>query len=344
MKTLVWRATRSFLNFLKKTIKANRWVQSVLHDEDNVGQFQRIDIHEKMLADYVRLDAYALGIQQAIKPGNVVLDLGCGTGILSLLAAQSQPQKIYAVDHSSVIDIARRVAKHNGGDCIEFVNMNSREFTPEQKVDVIVHEQMGSFLFDENMIENLMDLKRRVLKPGGQIVPAKFDLFLEPVSLKRDYRRPFIWENNIHSVNYAFLKDDEIYTATDKGQRFSDVVQKEPRINPGSLEYYLCKPEPFVTCDLNALSSVDDLPTTITARKSVVRTGAADGISFYFRTIFDEGIEFDTALDSPNTNWRPPFFRIPRTDFRAGEIIVVTLNVGNWAEVPTWRLTVTKEQ
>jgi protein arginine N-methyltransferase 1 len=344
MKSFFWRLARSTFDLAKYVIKSNPWLRSILYEDENVGQFQQMGIHEKMLADRVRLDAYALGIARAVKPADVVLDMGCGTGILSLMAAKHSPEKIYAVDHSGIIEIAKRVAEYNGAKCIEFVNINSQEFTPDRKVDVIVHEQMGAFLFDENMIENLMDLKRRVLKPGGQIVPARFELFMEPVCLKSDYRQPFIWENNIHGIDYSCLKTDELYNAISPEQRFTPQVQKESRAQPGSLEYYLCKPEPLLICDLNAMTSANDLPTSITVKKTVVRSGAADGISLYFKTIFDKDISFDTALNSPNTNWRPPFFRIPRSPFEANETIVLTLKAGNFLDMRTWSLNLTREQ
>jgi len=342
MKSFFWKFVRSSFDLARQVIKSNPWLRSILYEHDNVAEFQELGIHEKMLADRVRLDAYALGIGRIVKPGDVVLDLGCGTGILSLLAAKNSPDTIYAVDHSNIIDIAKRVAEHNDAKCIDFVKINSRQFTPDRKVDVLIHEQMGAFLFDENMVENLMDLKRRVLKPGGQIIPAKFELFMEPVCLKADYRLPYIWENNVHGIDYSFLKNDELYNAIDRHQRFTPQVQREPRVPCGSLEYYLCNPEPLLVCDLNAMTSEDDIPTTITARKTVVRSGAADGVSIYFKTIFDKDICFDTSLNSPNTNWRPPFFRFPRRQFDVNEAIDLTLKVGNFRDVATWSLSVTK--
>jgi type I protein arginine methyltransferase len=343
MNSIFRRLTRSTFELVRSVIRSNLWLRSILYESENVAQFQDIGIHERMLADSVRLDAYAAAIRRAVKPSDVVLDLGCGTGILSLFAAQNHPDKIYALDHSSVIDIARRVAKYNGATCIEFLNINSQQFTPVRKVDVIVHEQMGAFLFDEDMVANLMDLKRRVLNPGGQIVPAKFELFLEPVCLKREYRLPFIWENNIHGVDYSGLKNDELYKSISAKQKVTQKVQKEPRIQCGSLEYYLCNPEPFLTCDLNALTSADDIVRSITVRKRVVRPGAADGVSIYFKTIFDKDIVFDTALDNSNTSWRPPFFRIPRCNFEVNDVIVLTLNMVDFSDVATWSLTLTKE-
>ncbi len=138
--------------------------------------------------------------------------------------------KIYAIDHTDIIDLAKRVAQHNKVDCIEFVKVNSRDFSLQGKADVIIHEQMGSFLLDENMVENLMDLKARVLKPGGRIIPAKFELYLEPVCLKRDHRLPFLWENNISGVDYSFLKDDEAYRRADHDGKVGGAVHERTAI------------------------------------------------------------------------------------------------------------------
>jgi predicted RNA methylase len=329
------RLVRSAFNFAKTTIRSNKKLFSLLYDLENIDKFQRLTLHEKMLADYTRLDAYAAGIRRAVKPQDVVLDLGCGTGILSMFAAQRSPEKIYAIDHTNIIELAKRIAEHNGITCIDFVQMNSRTFSPDKKVDVIIHEQMGTFLFDENMLENLMDLKGRVLKPNGKIVPSKFELYLEPVCLKREYRCPFIWENNIHGVDFSALKDNDFY------KRIAVQTRQRPHsLQSGSLEYYLCKPEPILKIDLNYMDSADDISKSVTCRKTVIRPGAADGISIYFKTRFDEDISFDTALDSPKTSWSPtPLFRIPRRTFKLNDVITLMLRVDNFHDVSTWSIT-----
>ena len=331
------RLVRSAFNFAKTTIRSNKKLYSLIYDIDNMKFFQNLIIHEIMLADYTRLDSYAAGIWRAVKPHDVVLDLGCGTGILSMFAAQRNPEKIYAVDHSDIIELAKRVAENNGVTCIDFVQVNSRNFLPDKKVDVIIHEQMGSYLFNENIIENLIDLKRRVLKPNVKIVPAKFELYLEPVCLKREYRCPFIWENNIHGVDFSSLKDDEYYKRKYYNLRPGN-IQNGPGTQCGSLEYYLCKPEPILKIDLNHMDSANDIPKSVTRRKTVIWRGAADGISIYFKTIFDEDISFDTALDSPNTSWRPQLFRIPRRTLNVNDIITLTLRI-DVRDVSNWSIT-----
>ncbi len=121
---------------------------------------------------------------------------------MAILAAR-QGTKVYAIDHSDFIHVAEQIAKHNGIDNIQFLKMNSREFTCPEKADYILHEQIGDDLFDENMIVNLLDLKQRALKDNGVIFPGRFELFLEPVALKNDYPVPFIWETPVHAPHHT---------------------------------------------------------------------------------------------------------------------------------------------
>ena len=338
MRSLLQKLVRSSFDLPRTAIHKNKFLHSLFYDADNLHQFRNLEIHERMLADYIRLDAYVRGIHSAVKPGDVVVDLGCGTGILSMFAAQRNPRKVYALDHTDIIDLAKRVAQHNKIDCIDFVKVNSRAFSLEEKADVIIHEQMGSFLLDENMLENLLDLKARVLKPGGRIVPAKFELYLEPVCLKRDHRLPFLWENNISGVDYSFLKDDEAYRRADRDGRIGGAVHKEPRLETAALEYYLCKPEPIFRFDLDLIGSEKQVPNSLVVQRKVTRSGFVDGISIYFRAAFDDDVEFDTALNSPRTNWRPPLLRIPRTALKEGDEIRINFDMPSFHDVPSWSI------
>src|SRR6185503_19223752 len=93
---------------------------SLTYEGVNREQFAGVSEQEKMLADDVRFDAYRRGVEKHIKPGDTVVDVGTGSGVLSFLAATRQPAKIYALDHSSFIDVATYIAQKNGIPNIEF--------------------------------------------------------------------------------------------------------------------------------------------------------------------------------------------------------------------------------
>lgn len=136
MKQHVLRYTRRFLDFLRERARANSTIRSLLYDNANRGAFEGIAFQEVMLTDKTRVDAYAEGIRRTVQPGDVVIDLGTGTGILAMLAAQQDPKRIYAIEHGGIIEVARQAAAHNGIGCITFLNQNSREFNPPEPASV----------------------------------------------------------------------------------------------------------------------------------------------------------------------------------------------------------------
>ncbi|HRQ23960.1 MAG TPA: 50S ribosomal protein L11 methyltransferase, partial [Anaerolineales bacterium] len=265
----------------KKFLKSNRRLQSLFYDFKNEGEFSDLYEHEKMLADRVRVDSYEKAIHRNIKAGQTVIDLGTGTGILSIFAAR-QGAEVYAIDHSEFIETAKKIAAHNKMDNIHFVYANSRNFTPPEKVDVILHEQIGDDLFEENMVENLLDLKARTLKEDGIILPARFALYLEPVTLTAPHRVPFIWEEPIHGIDFSFMRTMEgveKYTAPDYRHR---------PIPPNSVERFLCAPQPILEFDLNRMKSADELPKHLETKKQVITAGPLDGLALYFKVTLDE--------------------------------------------------------
>src|SRR5258708_1584452 len=112
----------------------------------NHRHFARFFEQERMLADKPRMDFYCAAINRHIHPGDRVVDLGTGTGILAAFAARRGAAKVYAIDHSKILKHAKTLAVHNGVKNVEFIATHSKEFTVDAPVDVILHEQMGDFL------------------------------------------------------------------------------------------------------------------------------------------------------------------------------------------------------
>ena len=64
----------------------------------------------RMMNDKVRMNAYEAAISRAVRPGDIVLDLGCGPGIMAMLACQAGARRVYAIDTNSVVDFGRQLA------------------------------------------------------------------------------------------------------------------------------------------------------------------------------------------------------------------------------------------
>jgi type I protein arginine methyltransferase len=272
---------------------------------------------------------YHAAIDRHIQPGDRVIDLGTGTGILAAFAARQGADQVYALDHSSIIKDARLLAADNGIDAVEFIATHSTAFKGIEPVDVILHEHMGDGLFDEDMVANVTDLRDRLLKPEGRIIPSNFEFFCEPVKIHDHRRVPFIWELNVHGYDYSAL---------DRHRPQEPSYYQMTSCDQNLVEYFLGEPAPILTLDLHTIAEAD-LPEEITFTRTVHQAGRLDGLAVYFRTSVDADLSLSSNPMDPN---RAPHwgFRILRTEwdeFKKGDEIKITLTVGRWPDIDTWR-------
>ena len=92
-------------------VRRNPRLRKFIIDARNRNIFVTLDQHERMLSDQLRVDTYYRAISKQVKKGDVVVDLGTGTGILSFFAAAQGARKIHALDHSNIIETAKTVAQ-----------------------------------------------------------------------------------------------------------------------------------------------------------------------------------------------------------------------------------------
>jgi protein arginine N-methyltransferase 1 len=129
--------------------------------------YSHFGIHEEMLKDEVRTLAYRDAIQKNahLFKDKVVLDVGCGTGILSMFAAQAGAKLVIGVDMSHIIDKAKVIVKDNGleGKVVLLKGKMEEVVLPVDKVDVIISEWMGYFLLYESMLDTVLYARDRYL-------------------------------------------------------------------------------------------------------------------------------------------------------------------------------------
>jgi protein arginine N-methyltransferase 1 len=329
------RAVGFLMRRVRPWLRSRAVVQRALYDGHNARGFSNLYEHEKMLADSVRVDAYRAAIARQVRPGDVVVDLGTGTGILAMLAARQGAERVYAIDHSPFIEVARAAAEANGIDTIVFEQVNSRSFAPPEKVDLVVHEQMGDSLFDENMVHNLLDLKRRVLREGGRILPARFELYVEPVVLEDDRRVPYLWENEIDGLDFGFARSTALDHYTTPGYRYRWILMDR------SVAQFLTDPQPVLTFDLNDLEGEDELPSVLEEARPVTQAGTLDGFCVYFRAVFDDETSLTTSPIEPPTSWGTRVFRAPRTRYEVGDKLGYHMDMTDLANPGGWTIATT---
>ena len=142
------------------------------------------DIHAVMIQDKVRTSTYAHFIltNPHIFRDKVVLDVGCGSGILSLFAARSGAKHVIAVDASEIAVKTEKVIKANGFKDVVTVIQGKVENIELQdgitQVDIIVSEWMGYALLYESMLDSVLLARDRFLRPGGLMVPSQCQMIL----------------------------------------------------------------------------------------------------------------------------------------------------------------------
>ena len=155
--------------------------------------------HLSMLSDHERMrsyhDAIHLNAESQFK-GKVVLDVGTGTGVLAIWAAQAGARRVFAVEGTSVANHAETMAKAHGFDgVIEVLRGRMEDVQLPEPVDVIISEWMGYFLLRESMIQSVIYARDRWLKPDGVMYPSSARLLLSTLQDKR-----FINERELDSA------------------------------------------------------------------------------------------------------------------------------------------------
>ncbi|KAI8884698.1 S-adenosyl-L-methionine-dependent methyltransferase [Backusella circina FSU 941] len=238
------------------------------------NSYAQNDIHQEMLKDRARTEAYRDFIYENkdIFKGKVVLDVGCGTGILSMFAAKAGAAQVFSVDNSNIIEKAKLNIKENGLDhIITCVRGKVEEIElPVKQVDIIVSEWMGYFLLFEAMLDSVLVARDRWMAPNGIMAPSQTRILLAALDdedLKDD--RVHFW-NDVYGFKMSAMKqtlENEAVVDFFKGESvISDIVT--------------IKDLPLQTITSKQLDFVNRFELTIT------KEGTVNGFGGWFDTWF----------------------------------------------------------
>lgn len=156
-----------------------------VNDERELGQFIPMHYHYQMLADNERVQAFAAAIRSQIRPGQHVVDLGSGTGLMSFLAAQAGAF-VQSVERIPALAEASRGFLANNGMAsrVRVINADAREWLPEAPVDFVICEMLHSGLLREQQLAVLASFREGHRQRFGCIprfIPEITLLGLQPV-------------------------------------------------------------------------------------------------------------------------------------------------------------------
>ncbi|WFD30228.1 type I protein arginine methyltransferase [Malassezia sp. CBS 17886] len=269
--------------------------------------YAHFGIHEEMLKDEVRTLSYRNAIQNNphLFRGKVVLDVGCGTGILCMFAAKAGAKRVIGVDMSNIIDQAREIVRANGLDNVVTLVKGKLEdadlgLGPDGKVDVIVSEWMGYFLLYESMLDTVLLARDKYLAPDGIMMPDSATLYMSAIE-DEDYKEEKIefWDD-VYGFDYSCIKE---------------IALREPLVDTVELKCVVCDPAPVKHLDLLTVKK-EDLVFANDFRIRATRNDYVHAFLGWFDVGFEachKPVRFSTGPHSRYTHWKQTVFYTPAT-------------------------------
>ena len=265
--------------------------------------FSSVMSHEALIRDRVRTLAYKKAIERNVRRSDVVADIGCGTGILSFFAARKGCRKVYAVDKAGIIDCAEETARRNGlHRNIEFVRQDILKFGPQEKIDILIHEQIGTFLWDEDAVSKVAYMRDNFLKETGRIIPVRIDLYLVPTSYQSQSEKSMsFWSRRQYGIDFGNLSR-KLFVQNVRWFLAPSQIELHDR------KTFLCDEKIVHTIDFRTASRV---PRAISASFKLERNSRLTGMCAYFAVHLDEDTRFLTRPAKINTHWGQIFLPCP---------------------------------
>lgn len=236
----------------------------------------------EMIADHVRMDAYAVALKTAVSPNSIVLDIGAATGIHALLACKFGAKKVYAVESNDAIHLAQELAQENGfADRIHFIHNLSTDITLPEKADIIVSDLRGQLPLFGQHIPAIIDARQRHLATNGVLIPKQDKLWVSPVEARHIY----------HDLIAPWQLPYGLKMEAAKRQALNEWNNNDvERLNPYHL---LMEPRLWTTLDYATIQNPNIAPPPIVQTAS--RDGVAHGLFIWFDAEIADGVSFSNG-------------------------------------------------
>lgn len=280
------------------------------------NSYAHFGIHEEMLKDEVRTKAYMRAIcdNGHMFEGKTVMDVGCGTGVLSIFAAKAGAKKVYAVECSKIVDQARMIIKANGfADVIEVIEAKVEDMELPDKVDIIISEWMGYFLFYESMLDTVLYARDKWLKPGGLMFPDKATLYICAIEDAQYKSEKIDFWDNVYGLNMSCIKS---------------VALTEPLVDTVDPEQVMTNVGAIFPVDMSTVT-VEELSFAVPFRLTAVRNDYSHALVAFFDIEFSHCLKPVTFVTGPHvrpTHWKQTVLYLDKAlPMEKGEVLEGTL-------------------
>ncbi len=267
-----------------------------LHTESH--EFDAPGVHTAMLNDRARTDGLLRAIRSVVRPEDVVLDIGAGTGVLAVAAAQAGARHVYAVEAGDIANVAEAVIGANGlSHRITLLRGLSTQIDLPVRADVLVSEIIGAEPLGERVIETFSDARRRLLKPAARMIPHRLRIMGLPVEMPRETvnQRTFTPESldnwrKWYGIDFSPLAE----YGRASSHRFT--------IKPDRVRKWKSISRAVVLADLD-LGGIERRAVDCTVTAKAQRGGELNGVLVYFEADLGAGHLLSTDPDrSDSTN------------------------------------------
>ena len=288
----------------------------------NEADLYEIASYGAMIADKVRIDAYREALRRTVRPGSTVLDLGTGTGICALIACSLGAGRVYAIEPSQAIQVAREVARDSGfADRIEFIQDISTRVSLPESADVMVSDLRGVLPLFRHHLPAIIDARRRLLAADGTMIPQRDDLYVAVVEASDSYEKIVgPWTENGDGIDLRAAR------------KF--VVNRWRSANFDQAQL-LTAPEKWASLTYSGITTPNAAGAV---EASVERPGTAHGLALWFDTVLHDEIGFSTAPGQEELVYGRAFFPFPEAvALAAGDAVAVQLRADLVGDDYVWR-------
>lgn len=284
-----------------------------------MGDKELIAFHRKLLNAPERMRLYRQAIHAVVRPGDVVIDLGCGSGILGLFACQAGAERVYAIERSAAINLAKELAKANGfADRIIYLNQDIRKIQLDKKADLIVSELISKGVLGQKMAETVGWCRDNLLQPGGRIIPAEVELLAAPVEDEAIYRKIQLPKTAEYGIDFSAMARQS------SNIPLSAHIPPEALLAPGQTGYHY---------QATTAPASDHVAATLEFR--IARPGMLHGFALWFSSILADGIVI--ANTPPGiAAWDNLFLPLDRPiSVQTGMVVRLTINGRDDSNMPS---------
>jgi protein arginine N-methyltransferase 1 len=269
-----------------------------------------LDEHIEYLSDRIRLERFRAAIATVIRPGDQVVDLGCGSGILGLYCARAGAARVFAIESTPMIEVARE-AFAGAGLAERGVLVRDHSFRVElpEPVDLLVCDHVGYFGFDYGIVHTLQDARLRFLKRGRPVIPSKIRLQVGAVQSEQAIKKVECWSATGVPPEFHHLRQFALNT-----KHAVEVTQDTLLSNGANLG------------DIDLRANNPDF-FSWTAELHIERDGVVHGLAGWFDCELAEGVWMTNSPLSPDAIDRPQAF-LPIDEavpVSAGDVVKATI-------------------